>query len=86
MKITIGYKTWDTKDWVITKDLGSRFLFCPDCGCGILLDPYNMACGTEALNFCPYCGQKRSVKRKLQTSDRQITLEDIFNRKGCEEK
>ena len=79
MIVKIGYKTWDTKDWIISKDLDERFLICPDCGCGIILKPYNSACGTDALNFCPYCGHKRSGKRKLPANNRQISLEEIFN-------
>ena len=43
LKITIGYKTWNTKDWIISKDLDERFLICPDCGCCIILKPYNSA-------------------------------------------
>lgn len=65
MKIKLGYKEWNTWDWGITVDLGARKLECPDCGCGIFIDDYNRACGTDALNFCPYCGKQRrpEVKR-----------------------
>ena len=59
MKIKIGYKEWDTRDWIVTADSNQKFLQCPDCHCGIFLDWYDRACGTDALNFCPYCGRER---------------------------
>lgn len=70
MKIKLGFKTWDTRDWVLGEELGDRCLRCPDCGCGIILRFYDMACGTMALNFCPYCGKKRKEAKAIGTEMR----------------
>ena len=59
MKIKCSWKEWDTRDWKVTTDTGQKFLICPDCSCGIFLEAYDKACGTNALNFCPYCGKER---------------------------
>ena len=63
MKIKIGYSEWDLRDWILTTDTGQRFIRCPDCQSGIFLEQYAKACGTEALNFCPYCGKERAKHR-----------------------
>ena len=59
MIIQVGYKEWDTRDWIVTSDTGERFLICPDCRSGLFLKHYDRACGTMALSFCPYCGKER---------------------------
>lgn len=64
MKVTIGYKTWDTNGWKLGEDLGQRTLICPDCECTIKLKYYDQACGTKATRFCPYCGSRRQESDK----------------------
>lgn len=67
MIVKIGYKKWDTRDWIQGEELGDKTLACPDCGCRIILKYYDMACGTGALRFCPYCGKRRGSEYEQMT-------------------
>lgn len=67
MIVKIGYKKWDTRDWIQGEELGDKALACPDCGCRIILKYYDMACGTGALRFCPYCGKRRGSEYEQMT-------------------
>lgn len=46
-------------NWKITKDNDEDMYTCRTCGCRMTKKFYDLAVGTEGLNFCPYCGQRQ---------------------------
>lgn len=50
------YKKFNFGRWIKTQDNDEPFLKCPECGCGIVWEPYQMAIGTNGMHYCPYCG------------------------------
>lgn len=43
--------------WRITIDNDEQMYTCPKCECRMTKHFYDLAVGTEGLNFCPYCGE-----------------------------
>lgn len=54
-------------NWEITKDNDEDMYTCQTCGSRMIKKFYDLAVGTEGLNFCPYCGkrQKDMTEREL---------------------
>lgn len=54
-------------NWIITKDNDEDMYTCQTCGSRMTKKYYDLAVGTEGLNFCPYCGkrQKDMTEREL---------------------
>ena len=43
--------------WEIEMDTDQPMYKCPFCECRIIKLHYDVAVGTNGLNYCPYCGE-----------------------------